>query len=925
MVWLFTIGGALLGAVLGKSFATFLAFGFIGWVVGMIVKALRSPSTPPAAVPRPVAEMSFEGLVRRVAALEERLSKLERGVAPVSMETVTPVKTGAQPEPITEPELESLRISAGLPPARERQKEPVAPPTSPLSPPSPPLPPPPPPPPREPPKPNFIVAWFTGGNTIVRVGLVILFFGLAFLVKYGVEHQLVPVELRVAAVAAAGIALLVIGWWLRERRPEYALSLQGAGVAVLYLVVFGSLRLYHLLPASAAFFLLTLIAIFSAVLAIGQNSLALAVFGAAGGFLAPILASTGQGSHVMLFSYYAVLNAAICAIAWFRAWRVLNVLGFLFTFGIGLLWGVRSYRPELFDSTEPFLVGFWLMYVAIAILFARQQVAAHKSYVEGIIVFGVPIAAFGLQAGLMHHSEYTEFGLAFSSVAAGAVYLVLSAILRRAGERWILLAESFLALGMVFVSLAIPLALDARWTSAAWALEGAMVVWVGTRQDRRLMRAFGMLLQLLAGIAFIKAWPNLEAGPPLADAAFVGMALVSLAGLFTHRMLTGSARQGSWEEILGPAYFLWGMVWWVAAGVYEINQFVDAEYQLYAGILFATFTTLAFAILARREHWEAARWPELVFAPVLFLFAAASFFTQAHPFEFLGWMAWPLAFAVHFALLRYDEPSIPAAWLPWPHAIGAIVIAMLGAMELEWLANEYTAPGTAWALSARIVAPAVVVLLVSSRLFDARWPVGPNDRAYRLGAAFPLVIAMAVWSLHINFAHAGGSEPLPYLPILNAIDLGHLLGIFAVVAWWLSLRRSGIETPPLVEGRMGLAAAGIVLFIWLNAILLRSMHHWTGVAYNPNALMGSREVQAALSVFWAALALATMLIATRQGRRTLWVIGASLMGVVVVKLVLVDLSRLAGLERIISFIGVGVLMLVIGYFSPVPPREKEGG
>jgi uncharacterized membrane protein len=119
--------------------------------------------------------------------------------------------------------------------------------------------------------------------------------------------------------------------------------------------------------------------------------------------------------------------------------------------------------------------------------------------------------------------------------------------------------------------------------------------------------------------------------------------------------------------------------------------------------------------------------------------------------------------------------------------------------------------------------------------------------------------------------------------------------------------------------------AGAVLFIWLNAVLLRTMHHWIGVAYNPDALMSSVEVQAALSVFWAALALATMLIATRQARRALWVVGATLMAVVVVKLVLVDLSRLAGLERIVSFIGVGVLMLVIGYFSPVPPRAKEAG
>ncbi|HEX3061231.1 MAG TPA: DUF2339 domain-containing protein, partial [Usitatibacter sp.] len=700
------------------------------------------------------------------------------------------------------------------------------------------------------------------------------------------------------------------GWRLREKRPEYALSLQGAGIAVLYLVVFGSLRLYHLLPAPMAFFLLVAIAAASAFLAIGQNSLALAVFGASGGFLAPILASTGQGSHVMLFSYYLVLNGAICVVAWFRAWRVLNVLGFLFTFAIGLLWGLRSYRPELFDTTEPFLVAFWLMYVAIAILFARQQVAAHKAYVEGIIVFGVPIAAFGLQAGLMHRSEYSEFGLAFSSVAAGAVYLGLSAILQRVASRWALLAESFLALGMVFVSLAIPLALDARWTSAAWALEGAMVAWVGARQGRKLMSAFGVLLQGLAAIAFVKAWPEMPPGPPLADAAFIGMLLISIGGMLTYRVLKH------------PVFFAWGLAWWIAAGVHEVIAQVDAQYQVNAVLLFLTASVLVFAWLGRREHWAAARWPEWFFAPAMLVMAIGSLVDLAHPLDNFGWIAWPLALAVHFYTLRRDEEPIPAGWVAWPHALGTIVIAMLGAMELEWLADQYTASDTAWALSACIVAPSLVMLVLSSRFADSRWPVSAHMGAYREGAGMVLVVAMAVWSVYINFAHAGGSDPLPYLPILNAIDLGHLLAIFAVIAWWMALRRCELRTPPLLEGRLGLSAAGIVIFIWLNAILLRTMHHWMGVSYNPEALLASREVQAALSVFWAALALATMLIATRKARRALWVVGASLMAVVVVKLVVLDLSRLAGLERIISFIGVGVLMLVIGYFSPVPPRKE---
>ena len=106
-------------------------------------------------------------------------------------------------------------------------------------------------------------------------------------------------------------------------------------------------------------------------------------------------------------------------------------------------------------------------------------------------------------------------------------------------------------------------------------------------------------------------------------------------------------------------------------------------------------------------------------------------------------------------------------------------------------------------------------------------------------------------------------------------------------------------------------------------MLLRSLHHWAGVPYEMDAWMRSFLVQASLSIFWSLLALGLMVYATRTARRALWMVGAALMAVVVVKLALVDFARLGGLERIVSFIGVGILMLVIGYFSPVPPRRKE--
>jgi len=202
--------------------------------------------------------------------------------------------------------------------------------------------------------------YFTGGNTLVRVGIIILFFGVAFLLRYAAEHSHVPIEFRLSGVALGAIVLLVLGWKLRTKRSGYALALQGGAVGILYLTVFAGLKIYSVLPPGAAFVLLVVVAAFSAALAVLQNSQSFAFLAVSGGFLAPILASTGQGDHVVLFSYYAILNGGILAIAWFKAWRPLNLLGFLFTFVIGTAWGVLSYEPRLFASTEPFLILFFL-------------------------------------------------------------------------------------------------------------------------------------------------------------------------------------------------------------------------------------------------------------------------------------------------------------------------------------------------------------------------------------------------------------------------------------------------------------------------------------------------------------------------------------------------------------------------------------
>ena len=127
----------------------------------------------------------------------------------------------------------------------------------------------------------------------------------------------------------------------------------------------------------------------------------------------------------------------------------------------------------------------------------------------------------------------------------------------------------------------------------------------------------------------------------------------------------------------------------------------------------------------------------------------------------------------------------------------------------------------------------------------------------------------------------------------------------------------------LASGAAAAISLAVLGFIALNGALLRALNHLCGVPFTLDAMLQSTLVQTSLSIFWAIISLTAMLIATRSAKRIVWLAGAALLAIVVVKLFLVDLSRIGSIERIVSFVGVGLLMLVLGYFSPLPPEVRE--
>lgn len=916
--------GLILGAILGAAAGTMLRgdgalFGaMLGAIVGWIF-------TRPSRTGADDARIAV--LEDAIRILNARVKVLERGgVAP------KPVEMPA--EPAFEAPVAAAEAAMEIPPATAATPEPASKTDQPAPPLSQPI-------RREPPKPrepSALWKFFFGGNTLVRVGILVLFFGVAFLLKYAAEQGLVPIEVRLAGVALGGIALLVLGWRLRLQREGYALMLQGGGIGILYLTVFAALRLYSLVPAGLAFALLAGMAFFSALLAIAQDSKALAITGAAGGFLAPILASTGGGSHVALFSFYAVLNAGILFIAWHKAWRELNLVGFAFTALIGTAWGLDRYQDELFATTEPFLILFFLMYVAIAVLFALRQAPKLTHYVDGTIVFGVPLVAFGLQAAML---KDTEFGNAFSALALAAFYLLLAMLLyAKKRDSLRLLVESFLALGIGFATLAVPLALDARWTSAVWAVEGAAIVWVGMRQNRWLARAFGMLLQPAAGAALLfKFNPGLrpEHMLPLLNSEYLGAVMVSVSALFINAYVMRHKdrdRVSRNEQFATAILFVWGAVWWVGGGFIEIERLVSQNAGWSVDLLFIAASCAAFALLWRRLDWSMARFAARALVPMTALTLAGMMLDgPAHPFAHYGALVWLAAFAAHLWVLSlhrqpaYEGASWPEVW----HAAGVWLLAVVASWELGWqvrqlVSDELVIGARVWSLIAWALVPGALISAFASRgtrlVAAQRWPVGVHARGYLYLGALPLAVFLLLWVLFANFTNNGNPSPLPYVPMLNPLDIAQFGALLALAIWYVNVRRMDIAGVKLPALKTALTLLGIVLFVALNGVLLRTLHHYAGVPFRLNRMLDSTLVQAAFSLFWSLLALGAMFFANKRGLRALWFVGAGLLAVVIAKLALVDLSNTGTVERIVSFIGVGLFCVVIGYFAPVPPKAR---
>jgi uncharacterized membrane protein len=432
-------------------------------------------------------------LLRRIDALEQKLAQLSgRGRPPEAPER--PVERAEPPAGVPSPVAVPSRPPVASAPARSVQ----------------------------PSLPRLDLETLIAGRWLNRIGLLLVFLAAFYALKWEFDNDVLGPTGRVALWTLIGAGLLVYAQWLLLRGYEYVSEgLTGLGGAVLYLTLYFGWDYFKLFPQAVAFAAMIVVTGALLAIAIGRDSQRVALLALIGGFLTPLLTSTGQDAQIVLFSYLLILDAGLVVLARARQWRALEPLAFVCSVAFFWGWYDTFYHVSLpLLRTTAFATMFFAVFTALPVIRARATGRLFPEQVAQMLL-NAGNYLLALHTMLWPAQRWT---LTAAVLALAALHLALTRAIPRATGETPVARMLFAGLALTFVTLAIPIRLTGHWITIAWAVEGAVLVWTGFNARWWFLRATGFILYAIAVF-------RLVAFPPRADAFLLNARFATFAVL----------------------------------------------------------------------------------------------------------------------------------------------------------------------------------------------------------------------------------------------------------------------------------------------------------------------------------------------------------------------------------------------------------
>jgi uncharacterized membrane protein len=327
-----------------------------------------------------------------------------------------------------------------------------------------------------------------GGVWFAWAGIIFVVLTVAFTLKLAIDNDWIGPGVRVAIGAAGGLALISVAERLRSRGLRYyAFILSGGGLLILYLSIYAAHVFYDFIEQPVAFLLMVAVTTAAVLLSVRHNALPIAILGLVGGFLTPVLLSTGTDNQIALFTYIALLDAGVLAVAYFKRWRSLDFLSFTGTVLMTLGWIALHYRREKLLTTLVFISLFFILYALLAV-FHNVLTRKRSRWFDVALLIANATFYFAVFYLMLDDAGYDHIAPASHALLVSTFFTGLFYAAWRWSREDRLLAYSYVGAAVTFFTTAVAIQLEFQWVTIAWAIEALALLWVGLRSGESAPR-----------------------------------------------------------------------------------------------------------------------------------------------------------------------------------------------------------------------------------------------------------------------------------------------------------------------------------------------------------------------------------------------------------------------------------------------------
>jgi uncharacterized membrane protein len=394
----------------------------------------------------------------------------------------------------------------------------------------------------------------------------------------------------------------------------------------LYFTVFAAYQYYHKLDQPIAFLLTIVITILGVALSYRYNSKALGVLAVIGGYISPLLISSGENKQVQLFAYLTVLNVGVLLMLLKQYW--VEVL-FVALLGTGLdfaLWGLSfSVDSNVGVSVAFLLFNYMLVGILTATIFRKlhedKNVPPGTDLHLGVFYSIFGLAIFGTVAGLLYEPFHAY--LAPTMLLLAVVTFLSYAVMDRLEYVKINYPLSFV--GAKFLVAAILWQFSGQTANVYLLVAAALGLGVGFLVKRKDLRVWGLILLLLATLKIVLTDIDTTEYQFLFNSRF-GVELLATAVLFVFSVVYEKMQPGGDEaQISALVRAVGATVVWLAGSQEIVAKFTGLENENSRNLLLSVWWMLYAVVLAFLGGWRGMHIFRKV-AAVLFAFTVLKVF-----------------------------------------------------------------------------------------------------------------------------------------------------------------------------------------------------------------------------------------------------------------------------------------------------------